>query len=584
MKKIPFIAAFILSHLVTSFYCCAQTGWQWGIGASYGPSYSGCRGWTVATDKSGNVFGASMVGNASSTFGSFTVSNFDSSNQLVITKASASGDYILALGSQGYHIEYMAAEGIATDTAGNVYLLVGYEGDTFTIGTVTLTPGAYEGMYALVKVTATGSVAWAVNVAPYFDGVTHAAAICTDDAGSIYAMGAFFDDSISIGTTTLYNTSLGGIHNFFITKYDASGSPIWARSINNKVLLGYNGGMAVSPYGTIYVTGTFRDTLTSGSFSLVNPSNDSSDFYVIKMDRSGNIIWGLNGTQHTLGFDGITTDDADRIYLSGAFYGNMTFGTTTFTSLPGTHGSNWLITCLDSSSMVLWAKAAYNNDNSGYYYSYPNSISVDHCGKICVTGSPDCSNGVITTPPVSDFLLFGTDTLHVPSGSVNPFFIVTYDTSGNYLNSTALPSGGGLIASSSRVDNRGNLYICGSYETTMTIGTNTLSTSADTSKFFIAKYHYDDAGCAAEIAAGVKPVTVPQETISLYPNPAHTQLNIESSTPINEVTVTNLLGQTVYHQLPTLNCQLLQPDVANLPTGMYLVRVNGAEVRKFMKE
>lgn len=71
-------------------------------------------------------------------------------------------------------------------------------------------------------------------------------------------------------------------------------------------------------------------------------------------------------------------------------------------------------------------------------------------------------------------------------------------------------------------------------------------------------------------------------TINIYPNPATTELTISSSNLITSIAITNILGQTVYtHEY---NSQQVQVDVADLPKGMYLVRINGSEVRKFVKE
>jgi hypothetical protein len=73
------------------------------------------------------------------------------------------------------------------------------------------------------------------------------------------------------------------------------------------------------------------------------------------------------------------------------------------------------------------------------------------------------------------------------------------------------------------------------------------------------------------------------DDVKIYPNPATTQLTISSPENITAITINNLLGQTVYSQLQTANCKQLQLDVAALPSGVYFVKINGAEVRKFVK-
>jgi hypothetical protein len=81
----------------------------------------------------------------------------------------------------------------------------------------------------------------------------------------------------------------------------------------------------------------------------------------------------------------------------------------------------------------------------------------------------------------------------------------------------------------------------------------------------------------------VKNVSTVNHEITLYPNPTTSQLTILSTNqPINHVAITNLLGQTTYtHQYDTKDVQI---DVADLPSGMYLIKINGSEVRKFVKQ
>ena len=72
--------------------------------------------------------------------------------------------------------------------------------------------------------------------------------------------------------------------------------------------------------------------------------------------------------------------------------------------------------------------------------------------------------------------------------------------------------------------------------------------------------------------------------ISLFPNPAQDELSVQSTgVPINSIVITNMYGQTIY-SLQTVNREQQTIYVANLPPGIYLVRVNDTEVRKFVKD
>jgi len=77
-------------------------------------------------------------------------------------------------------------------------------------------------------------------------------------------------------------------------------------------------------------------------------------------------------------------------------------------------------------------------------------------------------------------------------------------------------------------------------------------------------------------------ITANNKNINIYPNPTSTELTISSKDRVTAVAITNLIGQTLYSN--QCNSSQLHVDVSALPTGMYLIRINGTEVRKFVKE
>ena len=77
------------------------------------------------------------------------------------------------------------------------------------------------------------------------------------------------------------------------------------------------------------------------------------------------------------------------------------------------------------------------------------------------------------------------------------------------------------------------------------------------------------------------PIIQNNNLISIYPNPTTTELTITSRDKINTVTISNLLGQVMYsHEYNTTQVQV---NIADLPKGIYFIKVNGTEVRKFVK-
>ncbi len=92
-------------------------------------------------------------------------------------------------------------------------------------------------------------------------------------------------------------------------------------------------------------------------------------------------------------------------------------------------------------------------------------------------------------------------------------------------------------------------------------------------------YGISDTGYVAE---EVKSINNANDNIRLYPNPASSSLTLTSVNAINSLIITDLLGQTVYTR--QFSSQQVRIDVADLPKGIYFVKVNGSAIRKFVKE
>jgi hypothetical protein len=76
-------------------------------------------------------------------------------------------------------------------------------------------------------------------------------------------------------------------------------------------------------------------------------------------------------------------------------------------------------------------------------------------------------------------------------------------------------------------------------------------------------------------------INIPGE-VSIYPNPAHDEIIITSQHRITTIVIANLLGQTLYNQ--RYNSAQVNVRVADLPAGVYVVKINGTEVRRFVKQ
>jgi hypothetical protein len=563
------VVLFCISFL-PSFNGSAQPTWQWAINDSvHGTGTRGSEGTTATADKNGNAcVGGYSIG-SSTFFGSITLPNPTVFEQAFITKIDSSGHYLWVQGSQS---NYAMVVSVATDPAGNVYALMLYETDSLVFGgslLLTQTNPLSE-MYALVKLSPSGSVVWAKNIAPQAISVflgppDPVGNLGCDVSGNIYVTGGFLLPSITIGTTTLLKLGPPApTTNLFVAKYDPSGSVVWAKSIACTGNITF-GNMAVSPYGTVYVAGSFSDSLFSGS--RVQFTSLGSPPFVVKIDYAGNTAWMQMNSQPQLTYEGVATDKYDRVYLAGTFnISSLVYGAATFTS-PYATGYNVLFARLDSAGNVSWAHAGY--DSSSEFQATAFTISADNCGAVVATGSM-AYPAAVTQPTSSEFLLFGTDTLRVPAGSYDPMFIVTYDSAGGYIASTALATGGD-DAGGACADNLGNLFIANDFETTVQIGSTIFGNSDPYYEaLFVARYHYS-AGICPGVAAVTAIAEIPADAIFLYPNPTSGIISVRGA-DAGCIRVYDLMGRLITQAFNTDRL-----SIAGHPAGMYLVRVFDAQ-------
>jgi len=236
--------------------------------------------------------------------------------------------------------------------------------------------------------------------------------VSTDAIGNVFMTGYFKSPTITFGTTTLTNA---GSNDIFIVKYDATGIVLWAKSVGGAY---DDRGQSVSTdaSGNVFMTGYFiSPTISFGTTTLTNTyaSNLYSDFFIVKYDSSGNVLWAKSagGTAYDTGMS-VSTDAIGNVFITGIYYSpTITFGITTLTN--ANNVADIFIVKYDASGNVLWAKSA---GGTGYDEGY--AVSTDTSGNVFLTGnfgSPNINFGTTT--------LTNADT----TGSFRDIFIAKLD-------------------------------------------------------------------------------------------------------------------------------------------------------------
>ncbi|UFH52739.1 hypothetical protein [Spirosoma sp. KNUC1025] len=196
-------------------------------------------------------------------------------------------------------------------------------------------------------------------------------------------------------------TNVDNSQNFWVVKLNGSGQLVWQKTfarpyINFLFMYPNDWARAVTetPDGNIVVVGS----TTSSTYIDYNNETINEDYWVIKLDGSGNLLW-----QKTLGG---TSDDTPSSVTTTAD-GSIIIGGTTHSNdgdVSGTHGSavltseywsfwfgDYWIVKLDGSGNLLWQKTLGGTDED-----QGNAITTTSDGGIVVVGYVSTGDGDIT--------------------------------------------------------------------------------------------------------------------------------------------------------------------------------------------
>ena len=258
----------------------------------------------IATDSSGSVYLTSPFIGAAITLNSAppsvaTLTLPSGSNDIFIAKYDSSGSVVWGTRITSSSVADRVAA-IRIDSSNNLYLagLVASNGVFYSSsfgGGVSKNISGVGNRGYLVKYNSNGNVVWVSS----WGGVSSGArAMTLDNSGNIFIIGT---QNASIpqftnasGTVILPGTNIA---NFFLVKYDSSGTPVWVSRIEGLYL--NVGRMYTDSDGNIFAYLTLSNTLRASFYDAssatlikkaLSPLGALSQA-LTKYDSSGNILW-----------------------------------------------------------------------------------------------------------------------------------------------------------------------------------------------------------------------------------------------------------------------------------------------------
>lgn len=295
--------------------------------------------------------------------------------------------------------------------------------------------------------------------------------IATDKIGNAYITGQY-ENTIIFGNDTLSDAA----NSAYLTKYNSTGTAIWARQIIDKTGQSYGTSVATDRTGNIYITGFFWGNAQAGAFSLTG-SKLGSDVFLVKYNTNGTVLWAKqstipSNTSYGYGYS-VATDKSGNVFIAGYIQDTVSFGSFTLNTI---HPHNDVfIVKYDSNGNVLWAKQSTLTSFSGHSGGYGTSVATDNSGDAYITGY------------FYDTLSFGAISLGYSYGQ-SCGFLAKYSSTGNVLWAKQSINGSGVCSPMSVItDKAGNSYITGYYRNTIQFGSHTLYTPS--TSVFLTKYN-----------------------------------------------------------------------------------------------
>ena len=506
-----------------------------------------------ATDPAGNIY----------TFGKFSDTNdFDASSAVFnltagnvtcsnyITKYDTNGNFLWAktFGATGTN-GVDRPQAITVDALGNVYATGAFlSTNDFDPGAavLSLTPNVffstnYDTMFVL-KLDTNGNFVWAKNVAGI---ISKGLSIAVDSSSNVIASG-------------FYNQS-----NAVLVKFNSAGTLLWQKEFAVGVNNSQFSRVAVDTNNNIAITSNFSGTsdLDPGTTTFdVASVSSSTDFFIVKLDPTGNFIFGKKiGSGFEDNILSIAIDSNSAIYINGTFTTTVDFdpdaGVFNLTPNAGPQGAalyynDGFILKLNSNGNFSWAKcvpSAVNLEN-------PYDLQIDSNNNVYSFGAfQDIFNAPVDFDPNAGIF-------NLINGIGGSYYFLKLRQDGEFIwafNGDSL----GI-----RIDGLRSMAI------------------APNGALYLARTGY--------LLKINQPTTLgltnfDQPEIAVFPNPTAGTLNFKSLKNIinGSLKIISTTGQIVLEK-QNISGVDLNLDVSNLSLGIYIIKITDGETTftdKFIK-
>ena len=425
----------------------------------------------------------------------------------------------------------------AVETTDGGYIL---GGDSFSDISGDKTENVVGGKdYWIVKVDMSGNIQWQNTIGGSLDDDVRDI-IQTSDGG--YLVGGYSISDISGDKTE----NSFGERDYWVLKLDASGDIEWQRTIGGddfddliEVEQTTDGG---------YILGGMSSSTISGN--KTEASNGAMDFWVVKLDTSGNIVW-----QNSIG----GSEGDSLLSITQTSDGGYITGGTSWSDISGdkTENSNgesdfWVVK-LNSSGEIEW-----QNTIGGSSFEELEDVTETIDGGYIIAGNS-----------YSDI---SGDKTENSFGDAD-YWVIRLDNTGEILWQNTI-GGSGFEEVRNVIQTPDGNYLIGGYSDSDISGDKDENSNGGNDYWVVKLTEILSVGDVTDT-----------NTIRIYPNPATDILEITTQSTIKKLKILDVLGATVMKFSPGKTFRSI--DISSLNSGSYFIlieNINGTLVKKFIKQ
>ncbi len=282
-----------------------------------------------------------------------------------------------------------------------------------------------------------------------------------DDLNNIYLIGEFSGniEYYPAQDSFYVNYEPYDVISLIVYKYTSEGDLVWAKEVGGDyVTSGSN--ITVDPFGNLYLTGTFRDTVDfdpgPNVFEMTSTGSNSDVFYS-KWDSDGNFIWARHMDGYGIIYvEELATDSEGSLYSTGDCKKRIDFDPDTaveyYINSNNDNSYNLFVYKLDSAGNFAYAKKIGGDwSQLGYDLEVDEDKNVYLAGYFYKTTDFD--------PGPGEYNLSAGEDINA--------FIAKLDSLGEFVWAKQLESTSDAYCKGIELDGQGNIYSIGAFRDTI---------------------------------------------------------------------------------------------------------------------